>query len=162
MPNTLIIGYGNPLRGDDGVGWRVAERLRAAIHDPDIEILAVHQLTPELMDPISRAGRVIFIDAAAGPVPGEIQERTVEPHAAAGAAFSHHATPAALLAGARTLYGRAPQATLLTVAGADFSLSDDLSPAVGSRVDAVVEAALGSVRRQSGAKRRDWVRPSPG
>jgi len=140
MPNTLIIGYGNPLRGDDGLGWRVAERLRALIRNPEVEILALHQLTPELMDPISRAGSVIFIDACVGPVPGEIQERSVEPQAS-GAAFSHHATPAALLAGARALYGRAPAATLITVTGADFSVSDRLSPAVGARIDIVAAAA---------------------
>jgi len=28
MPHTLIIGYGNPLRGDDGFGWHAALRLR--------------------------------------------------------------------------------------------------------------------------------------
>jgi len=142
MPNTLIVGYGNPLRGDDGLGWHVAERLRALVRDPDVEILALHQLTPELMDPISRADRVIFIDACEGPVPGEIQERTIEPQAAARAAFSHHATPAALLAGARALYGRAPQATLITVTGADFSVSDRLSPEVSAAADAVVRMAL--------------------
>jgi len=143
---TLIIGYGNPLRGDDGLGWHVAQRLRTLIQDPDVEILTLHLLTPELMDPISRAGRVIFIDACAGPVPGEIQERTIEPQAGAGAAFSHHATPAALLAGARALYGRAPQTTLITVTGADFSLSDQLSPAVRARIDEVVAATLRRAR----------------
>jgi Ni,Fe-hydrogenase maturation factor len=74
-------------------------------------------------------------------VPGEIQERTIEPQAAARAAFSHHATPAALLTGARALYGRAPQAILITVTGADFSLSDQLSPEVGARMEDVVARA---------------------
>jgi hydrogenase maturation protease len=116
------------------------------IQDPDVEILTLHQLTPELMDPISRADRVIFIDACEGPVPGEIRERTVEPQAAPGAAFSHHATPAALLAGARALYGRAPHATLITVTGADFSLSDQLSPAVSARMDAVAATVRGNMK----------------
>jgi hydrogenase maturation protease len=144
---TLIVGYGNPLRGDDGLGWHVVERLRAAVQDSSVEILALHQLTPELMDPISRADRVIFIDAAVGPVPGEIAERTVEAQAGAGAAFSHHATPAALLAGARALYGRAPEATLITVTGADFSLSDQLSEAVNRQLEKVVGAVLGLMRQ---------------
>jgi hydrogenase maturation protease len=147
MATTLIIGYGNPLRGDDGLGWHVAERLRALIRKPEVEILALHQLTPELMDPISRAGNVIFIDACVGPVPGEIQERSLEPQAS-GAAFSHHATPAALLAGARALYGHAPQATLITVTGADFSLSDQISDAVSARLDAVVATVMGRTDRR--------------
>jgi hydrogenase maturation protease len=142
MPNTLILGYGNPLRGDDGFGWHAAQRLRAAVRDPNVEILALQQLTPELMEPISRADRVIFLDASVGAAPGEIAERVVEPQAAAGAAFSHHATPAALLAGARILYGRAPLATLITVTGSDFSVSDRLSPAVGMQLDTVSAMVL--------------------
>jgi hypothetical protein len=46
------------------------------------------------------------------------------------------------MAGAMGLYGRAPQATLITVTGSDFSLSDKLSPVVSSAVDAMVQSAL--------------------
>lgn len=141
MPDVLIVGYGNPLRGDDGLGWHAAERLRGIVRDPNVEILAVHQLTPELMEPISRAGRAIFIDAGEGAVPGEIRESTVEPEPSR-AAFTHRATPPALLAGAKALYGHTPPATLITVAGADFSVSEKLSPAVEAAVDAIVEMVL--------------------
>jgi len=142
MLRTLVIGYGNPLRGDDGVGGCAAERLRVMVSDPAVEILSLHQLTPELMEPISRAGRVIFIDACAGPNPGEIRERRVEPKELQRAAFTHHPSPESLVAGARTLYGRAGEATLVTVVGADFSLSSDLSPVVRQRMDDVLAAVL--------------------
>jgi hydrogenase maturation protease len=128
--SLLVIGYGNPLRGDDGFGPRAAARIPGAI--------AVHQLTPELMDPIARAERVLFLDAAAEGVPGEIRRRAVLP-APAEAGFTHHATPEALLAGALLLYGRAPEAEILTVSGADFSLSETLSPAVAAALEKVVE-----------------------
>jgi hydrogenase maturation protease len=117
--HLLIIGYGNPLRGDDAVGYQVAESLGA---------IAVHQLTPELMEPISRASRVVFIDAAATGIPGTVEERAVLPQPAT--AFTHHATPEALLAGARALYGSCPPATLITIAGADFELGHPLSAPV--------------------------------
>ena len=125
----LIIGYGNPLRGDDGFGYRAAERIPGAI--------AVHQLAPELMDPISRADRVIFLDASAEGVPGEIRRRAIVP-ATGGQAFTHHATPQGLLAGALELYGRAPEATLITVSGFHFGLSESLSPEVAAAVDTLV------------------------
>jgi hydrogenase maturation protease len=141
MPHTLILAYGNPLRGDDGVGPAAGERLRSILGGPDVEIRIVQQLTPELMEPIGRATRVIFIDACEGAVPGEIRERSVEPSTAA-TRFTHHATPEGLLAGARALYGRAGEATLLTVAGAEFSLSSGLSPAVERSLDGVVAATL--------------------
>jgi hydrogenase maturation protease len=131
MPRLLIVGYGNPLRGDDGFGYRAAELLRETVTDPEVEILAVHQLTPELMEAVSRAARVIFLDAAVGPEPGRIEERRLQP-GAPNAAFTHHATPEALLAGARALYGASPKATLITVTGLDFSYSMELSPLVAS------------------------------
>jgi hydrogenase maturation protease len=125
----LIIGYGNPLRGDDAFGCRAAERIPGAI--------AVHQLTPELMDPISRADRVIFLDASAEGVPGEIRRRPVQP-SADSRAFTHQATPESLLAGAQALYGRAPEALLITVTGASFDLSDTLSPEVEKALEEVL------------------------
>ena len=142
MPHVLIVGYGNPLRGDDALGWRAAERLRERVHDPEVEILTLHQLTPELMDPVSRAERVVFIDACIGATPGEIRERAVVPGPSSAAAFTHHATPEALLAGARALYGRAAEAWMVSVTGADFALSAELSSAVGARLEEVVAAVL--------------------
>jgi hydrogenase maturation protease len=52
MPGTLIIGYGNPLREDDGVGWQVADQLLKN-SEGSIKVLTAHQLTPELAEPIS-------------------------------------------------------------------------------------------------------------
>ena len=72
----LVIGYGNTLRGDDGVGPRVAE----AIHQlalPGVRALVCPMLTPELADPISRAHTVIFVDAAVD-APKEVQLRPLD------------------------------------------------------------------------------------
>ena len=59
----LVIGYGNELRGDDGVGPRVAR----AVSDwrlPGVTALAVHQLAPELAEPLSLSDAAVFVDAA--------------------------------------------------------------------------------------------------
>jgi hydrogenase maturation protease len=142
MPRVLILGYGNPLRGDDAFGWRVAERLMEMVHDPHVEILCLQQLTPELMERLSEAEFSIFIDAAASGEPGEMIERRIGPAAASGAAFTHHATPEALLAGARALYGRAPEAVMISVGGADFGLGAELSPSVVAHLEEVTSAVL--------------------
>ena len=138
MPRVLIVGYGNPLRGDDGLGWSVAERLQELVHDPDIEILAVHQLTPELMDPISRAARVIFIDASVSGEPGEIRERSVAPGSPTPAQFTHHFTPETLLEGAGRLFGHTPEAVLYTVSAAGFEFGAALSPPVRDSIDILI------------------------
>ena len=142
MDRTLVIGYGNPLRGDDALGFLAAERLARTIADPAVTVMPVHQITPELAEPISRAARVIFIDACVGPEVGKIVERTVHVALPAASAFTHHASPEGILAVALALYGRAPEAWLFSVAGADFSYSAEPSPALAQRVESVAAAVL--------------------
>ena len=57
----LIIGYGNTLRGDDGVGYKIAEIIEQW-NINNITSLAVHQLTPDLAENIAQADTVIFVD----------------------------------------------------------------------------------------------------
>ena len=135
---VLILGYGNPLRADDGFGWQAAERLMAEA--PNLDIRALHQLTPELAEPLSQANHAIFIDAAREGVPGELRQHPVEPQPAG--AFTHHITPPALLALARDLYGRVPQAVLFTAAGASFEHGMELSADVQQAVGKVCERVL--------------------
>jgi hydrogenase maturation protease len=144
MPSVrlLIVGYGNRLRGDDAAGYLAAERLRQFV-SPEVEVLAVHQLTPELAEPISRADHVIFIDATAAGTPGEILKRCVTPLPAAGG-FTHHSTPEGLLAAAAALYSHAPEATLYSIPAQSFELSEQLSPPVQDALNRLVQA----LRRQ--------------
>ena len=142
MAGIFIVGYGNPIRGDDALGWRAAERLRELVTDPGVEILTLHQLAPELMEPLSQVDLAIFIDAAVGPEPGAVLERRIEPQPSGSASFTHRSTPEALLWAARALYGRAAEGRIITVTGADFAYSMDLSPTVEGRVGDVVAAVL--------------------
>ena len=58
----LVIGYGNTLRSDDGVGPRVAMAV-ASREWPGFNAIAVQQLTPELAEPLAAAELAIFVDA---------------------------------------------------------------------------------------------------
>ena len=60
--NTLVIGYGNTLCSDDGVGPVIAQQI-ARRNLPQVQSLAVHQLTPELASEISKVDVVYFVDA---------------------------------------------------------------------------------------------------
>ena len=138
MAATLIIGYGNPLRGDDGLGWHAAQQLASLRELHDIDIVACHQLTPELAEPVSQAALVIFVDAAQEGAPGMFTERWIAPDPAGLMAFSHHLTPARLLACALTWYGTCPTAVVLSVAGAYFGCSEALSPPMLTALPRVV------------------------
>ena len=76
---VLIVGYGNPLRSDDGVGWHAAETLAA---DPRLEgahVLTVHQLPPELAVELGEATLAVLVDARMGEPPGSISVTHVAP-----------------------------------------------------------------------------------
>src|SRR3954471_3504710 len=59
---VLVIGYGNTLRSDDGVGPHIAIEA-AAWGLPRLETIAVPQLTPELAELLASAELLIFVDA---------------------------------------------------------------------------------------------------
>ena len=131
---TLIVGYGNSLRGDDAAGRVAAERLQALVRHPDIEVRSLHQLTPELMPDIAAVDHLILIDAAETGRPGGYMRVPVRP-APPCASFTHHATPEALLSGARSLYGRCPDAVLYLIPGQSFDLTDTLTAPVKLAVE---------------------------
>jgi hydrogenase maturation protease len=122
---TLVIGYGNTLRSDDGVGQRVAVAV-ASWELPGLETIVVHQLSPELAEPLASAELVIFVDAL--PVESSTDvEVTALVAANSGVALAHASDPRALLSLTRAVYGQEPRAWLLTVPAVDFSLGEALS-----------------------------------
>ncbi len=139
MAQVLIVGYGNPLRSDDGVGWLAAERLAATLHSPEVEIRTGHQLTPELAEDASRARLAVFIDAACHNRWGEIASRSIEPDRSPSELFTHRLTPEVLLGLTERLYGACPEGVLYSVGGASFEHGDVLSPEVRTVLPALVE-----------------------
>jgi hydrogenase maturation protease len=129
---ALIIGYGNPLRGDDGIGQAAAQALAndAAIECADV--IGCHQLTPELAECIAAVDLVVFVDAAADIQPGVVVVREIQGTSTQSSGLVHAADPAALLDLTRKLYGRTPNAFLVTIGGSTFALSEELSEAASA------------------------------
>lgn len=73
MARILVVGHGNPVRTDDGLGWHVAVELFRSNTSPDVKVLPCHQLTPDLAEPMSVSETVIFIDCARDGNPGEVR-----------------------------------------------------------------------------------------
>jgi hydrogenase maturation protease len=137
--HALIIGIGNPLRSDDGLGWAVAEQLS---RDCDIgcDIHTVHQLTPELAQWIAGADLVVMIDASHEGEPGELCIRPLSLPARPGAVGTHYTTPEELAALTAVVYGHCPPVVLVTMTGANFSLGEQLSSIIASRLSLVSDA----------------------
>jgi len=121
----LVIGYGNTLRGDDGVGPRVAEAV-GALRLPGVRTLICQQLSPEHAAPISLAEKVIFVDAAVD-APQKVQLRQLEPNDTSQL-MAHAADPRTMLALSRDVFGHVPRAWWLTIPAVKMEFSESLTP----------------------------------
>jgi hydrogenase maturation protease len=125
--SILVIGYGNPLRGDDALGPHLVEKI-AALQLPMVRTKAVHQLLPELAAEIAKYACVIFIDAHRGPLPDGVLITSLEP-SGSPVNFSHRVDAEGLLALTQDLYGREPSALFIQVVGENFEMHEGLSEA---------------------------------
>ncbi len=141
MARVLILGYGNPLRTDDGLGWRAAEELALRFSSDNVEVRTCHQLLPEMVDLLSQADTIFFVDAAQDGEPGELRCLPLSPETGA-VRFTHQLSPAVMLGWSQHLYGRCPRAFLVSISGGCFALGEKLSPVVADtlpRLTALVE-----------------------
>jgi hydrogenase maturation protease len=135
LHKLLIIGYGNELRSDDGVGPRLAAAIEK-MSLPGVRTIACHQLMPELAETVSQADRVVFVDAAVDE-PKEVRFRKIEP-SSSSQLMAHAADPRTLLAMARDVYGRCPAAWWLTVPAVNLEFGEAFSPLTQSGFEAAL------------------------
>ena len=127
----LVIGVGNPSRGDDALGPAFVEELGAALAAEvargELELVTDFQLQVEHALDLAGRERVIFVDACADAVAPFVER---EVHADAGFAHtSHSLAPAQVLETYRRVTGASPPPALLFgVRAHRFELGADLSP----------------------------------
>jgi hydrogenase maturation protease len=122
-PAVLVIGIGNPSRGDDAIGPWLIERLEA-LNLPDVELLTDFQLQIDYAWDMRERAEVIVIDAAvSGPEPFAFLPITPTEDASY---TSHALSPSALLHGFVRLYGEPPPTYALAVRGYAFTLGEPL------------------------------------
>lgn len=140
-PCLLVLGLGNPILGDDGVGWRIVEEVAASLNDPLIETdcLAVGGLS--LMERLIGCRDAILVDAicTGSAPPGSLHRLNADglPPAFAGYTRSIHDTglPEALELG-RSLNADLPRAIEIVAVeilpGIEFS--ESLTPPAAAAV----------------------------
>jgi hydrogenase maturation protease len=155
----LLIGYGNPMRSDDGVGPHVAECFEAEAASrlgeeaANLRVIGTHQLVPELAETMAEADRVVLVDASSGEFPGEFSVRRVEPAESASETMIHAYDPATLAAWAGKLYGNCPEIHIIAIGATNFRFGQGLSPEISESIPAVLDqiAALFSADDSEGA-----------
>ncbi|EST36453.1 hydrogenase maturation protease [Streptomyces roseochromogenus] len=147
---VVVIGVGNPLRGDDGAGPAVVEALRGRV--PDDTVLTVSDGEPARMLDLWRgADTVVVVEAlrTRSGRPGELHTLTPEEVAGhpAGTASTHAFGLAECLALAEAL-GRLPQKLVVhAVEVADVALGAGLSEAVRSALPELTDRVAARVRQ---------------
>jgi hydrogenase maturation protease len=133
--NTLIIGYGNTLRNDDGVGVKTAEAIEAK-NWPDTRVITSHQLTPELAEDIAGVEQVIFVDATLS----ECVDTRLQPleTLTEGRTFGHAETPESLLAFTRSIYGKNPLAYGVYIPAVNCEFGEELSEVTRAGMDKAI------------------------
>lgn len=151
MFKTLVIGFGNLDRGDDGAALHVVNRLRqrmglralaeGATGTEEIgtqTAVFIRQLLPELCPEVGGYDRIVFVDAH---LPGNrrtLQCEAVRPEPLRSA-FSHVLPPGAFLYLVQVVCGRAPEGVVVSLQGHGFDATRALTPATARLVEDAVE-----------------------
>jgi hydrogenase maturation protease len=147
--DVLVIGYGNALRSDDGLGWHAAERLANDPRLGGVTIIGCHQLTPELALDVSRAALAVFVDASHGPPAGTFTIDWLRATASGGTGWSHILSPSSLVDLAGELYGAAPDVVVIRVGVESMEVGDRLSPIVEASLPRLVDAVAELIADQA-------------
>lgn len=156
---TLIIGLGNPILGDDGVGWVVAEQVRAVLDDPQSPIHNRQSMEVDcaslgglsLMERLTGSERVILIDSifTGQKEVGTVSQFTLSdiPDLTAGHSASAHDTSLrnALNVG-RSMQIELPEDGNVIIVAIEaekvYDFSQQLSPAVAKAVPIALKTVL--------------------
>jgi hydrogenase maturation protease len=146
---TLIAGFGNVLRGDDGFGVEVVRRLGELGPLPGVDLMEVGtagiRLAQELLTPYDR---LVIVDAMTrGGPPGTVYVTAVESVESAAEVDLHLAVPARALSVAKAL-GALPREVFIV--GCEPVEVDELTTALTPSVQAAVDTALGHIERLLG------------
>jgi len=150
---VLIIGLGNPDRGDDAAGRAVAARLKMSV-PRDMRVIECGGEATALLARLGEADEVILIDAAiSGAAPGTVErfEAHEAPLPAARFGMSTHGFGLAEAIELARALGQLPRRCVVyAIEGRSFALGDPLSPDVEAAVGTVVARILGAVCEKAG------------
>jgi hydrogenase maturation protease len=147
VDRTLVLGFGNIYRRDDGVAYAVLNALRERLGRPPLGIdddgfddlgdrvdtVLLHQLVPELAEVAAPYEQLIFVDAHVSAIEEPVRQ---EEH------------PCTLLALIEQMRGSAPRGVLISVRGHDFDFGEGLSEGTAALVPEAVERILALTKAQ--------------
>lgn len=154
---SLVLGFGNVDRQDDGAAYHVIQALRRHLRQPPLEpdqtgleelggrvdSVFLAQLVPELLDVAMDYDRLVFVDAHVQPDWEALHCAPVEPEERPST-LTHHLTPGLFMALLQALYGCTPEAFVISLRAHQFDFGRELSAATA----ALIEPAIAEIMRR--------------
>ena len=168
MKRTLVAGFGNLFRRDDGLGPAVVNAIRLRLGRPvldalddgfddlghSVDTIVLHQLVPELAETIKDYHLLIFVDAHVGTIPEIMREERLSVGFEAPL-VSHQFRPSTVLALSQQMYGHAPVAVLLSLRGYDFDFGEGLSSEAARLVVPATDRILALIEEETEPVQQD-------
>ena len=120
---TIIIGYGNKLRGEDSFGLEVIKKLKKE-KLKNTQLLSLFQLTPELCLDLLDASEIIFIDAKFSNTEHYSLSSNIEIDNSIN--LSHHIAYRTIIDMLNTLYDRYPKYQVYSMCTNSFEKIGDI------------------------------------
>jgi hydrogenase maturation protease len=121
--NMLIVGIGNPIRSDDGIGNYICEKM-TTMNMAGVETISIQQLQVEYIETFSRYDVVVIVDASLN---GEGAEISPIQKGSSSIPSSHHMHPQELSYIVELTMNNSPEYVLCTVKGTNFDFGEDFS-----------------------------------
>lgn len=151
MKRTLVLGLGNILLGDEGVGVRVVERLEALYDFPDgTQVLDGGTLALDLLPYVEDTDRLVVIDAAdMGAEPGTVVRIVDEevPTFLSIKVSPHQMGLADILSATRLRDLYPEELVLWGVQPGEIEATLELSAPVAAQVEALADGVLADLSR---------------
>lgn len=144
---VTVLGVGNPIMGDDGVGLALLDAVRQARGDdrPDDRLDYVDGGTGgmDLLPLVQESERLLVLDAVAGPVPGTVVRLNGDqvPRMLATKLSPHQVGLLDVFAAARLLGSEPGTVEVIGIVPESVELRLGLSPAVAAAIPAAVRSA---------------------
>jgi len=147
---VVILGIGNLLLSDEGIGVHVANRLLEMDLPPGVRVIEGGTDGFRLMNVVTGADRVVVVDAVkGGGEPGSIYRFNIEDAPSSPDTFktSVHQIGILEVIHFSEFLGKTPEATVIGVEPKSMEMSMELSPEIQEKVPRVIELVLEEVNQ---------------
>ena len=148
----MILGVGNLLLSDEGVGVHVANKLMEMDLPAGVEVIEGGTDGFRLMNVVTEADRLIVVDAVkGGSPPGSIYRFDIKDAPSSPDAYktSVHQIGILEIVHLSELIGQTPETTVIGVEPKSLEMGMALSPEVQEKIPKIIELILEEVKRPS-------------